>query len=54
MLDQADYLRRRERTERAAAKSALSEAARRIHQELAERYAQRLRGVRTDQPPPAY
>lgn len=56
MLDQdsADYFRRRERSERAAAKSALSESARRIHQELAESYAQLLRGPGDDRRPPAY
>jgi hypothetical protein len=42
MLDQdsLDYFRRRERAERAAAKRAASEAARRVHQELAQSYAQ--------------
>lgn len=56
MLDQksADYFRRRERSERAAAKKALSEAARRIHQELAENYAQLLRGPGPDRRPGAY
>ena len=56
MLDQksADYFRRRERSERAAAKKALSETARRIHQELAENYAQILHGSDADQRPPAY
>jgi hypothetical protein len=45
MVDQnsADYFRRRERAERAAAKSAGSEAARRVHQELAQNYADLLR-----------
>lgn len=38
-----DYFRRRERAERAAAKNAASEAARRIHQELAQSYAALLR-----------
>ena len=38
-----DYLRRREAAERAAAKSATSEAARRAHQELARSYAELLR-----------
>jgi hypothetical protein len=37
-----DYLRRRELAERAAAKNALSQTARRIHQELAQGYARRL------------
>jgi hypothetical protein len=39
-----DYLRRRERAERAAAKNAMSDAARRAHQELAQGYARRLQG----------
>jgi hypothetical protein len=52
--DSADYFRRRERTERAAAKSALSEVARRIHQELAESYAERLHDLGADRRPPAY
>lgn len=41
MLDQdsRDYFRRRERAERAAAKRAGCEIARRIHQELAQNYA---------------
>lgn len=45
MLDQEsqDYFRRRERAERAAAKSAISDAARRAHQELAQSYADLLR-----------
>jgi hypothetical protein len=42
--NELDYLRRRERAERAAAKQAASDAARRVHQELAENYAERLRG----------
>ena len=40
--DQIEYFRRRERQERAAAKSADSLAARRIHQQLAEEYAAQL------------
>lgn len=45
MLDETsqDYFRRRERAERAAAKWASSSAARRIHQELAQNYADLLR-----------
>jgi hypothetical protein len=45
MVDQVsvDYLRRRERAERAAAKNAVSDAARRVHQELAQNYAELLR-----------
>jgi len=38
--DSADYFRRRELAERAAAKQASSEAARRIHQQLAQSYAE--------------
>ncbi len=38
-----DYFRRRERAERAAAKNAATEAARRIHQQLAQGYAALLR-----------
>jgi hypothetical protein len=41
--DPQDYFRRRERAERAAAKNAASETARRIHQELAQGYAALLR-----------
>lgn len=37
------YFRRREQDERAAAKQAASEIARRIHQELAQEYADRVR-----------
>lgn len=40
-----DYFRRRERIERLAAKNAQSAAARRIHQELAQEYAQLIRGT---------
>jgi hypothetical protein len=39
-----DYFRRRELAERSAAKKAQSEAARRIHQELAQEYAGLIRG----------
>jgi hypothetical protein len=38
-----DYFRRREEAEKAAAKNASSEAARRAHQELADEYAALLR-----------
>jgi hypothetical protein len=38
-MDDIEYLHRRERQERAAAKRAAGPAARAIHQELAERYA---------------
>lgn len=40
-----DYFRWREQAERAAAKNAQSEAARRIHQELAQEYAALIRGT---------
>jgi hypothetical protein len=39
-----EYLRRREQAERAAAKSASSNVARRVHQELAQAYSELLRG----------
>jgi hypothetical protein len=47
MFDQEsqDYLRRRELAERAAAKYAATQAARRVHQELAQEYAQLLRRI---------
>ncbi len=47
MVDQqsAEYFRKRERAERAAAKVATSDAARRVHQELAQSYAELLRNV---------
>jgi len=38
-----DYFRRRELAERAAAKNAATEAARRVHQELAQEYAELIR-----------
>lgn len=41
--DAAEYFRRRERAERAAAKRATSDGARRAHQELAQSYAELLR-----------
>jgi hypothetical protein len=40
-----DYFRRRERIERKAAKNAISEVARREHQELALRYAEVLAAI---------
>lgn len=40
-----DYLRRREAQERAAAELAPDPAARRAHDELADRYAERLRAA---------
>jgi plasmid stabilization system protein ParE len=48
-----DYFRRRERAERAAAKNAATEAARRIHQELAQGYAALLRKPEIPNQPPA-
>ena len=41
----ADYWRTRERAERAAAKKAASPLARALHQELAQEYAERVRGL---------
>ena len=41
----ADYWRVRERAERAAAKKAESPLARAVHQELAQEYAERVRGL---------
>ena len=41
----ADYWRARERAERAAAKQARSPVARAVHQELAQEYAARVRGL---------
>jgi hypothetical protein len=43
--DSLEYFRRREFAERAAAKGATSSAARRTHQELAQCYADLLRGI---------
>jgi hypothetical protein len=45
-----DYFRRRELAERAAAKSASTPAARRIHQELAQGYAKLLSNDRFSWP----
>lgn len=44
MLDEEtlEYFRRRERAERSAAKNAESDAARRVHQELAQEYSELL------------
>jgi len=47
-----EYFRRRERAERAAAKNAVTDAARRIHQELAQGYAALLRNPRNLVIPP--
>ena len=44
-LASMDYYRWREQIERAAAKNAQSGAARRIHQELAQEYAELIRGT---------
>lgn len=41
----ADYCRKRERAERAAAKRATSLSARCVHQELAQHYARRARDL---------
>ena len=41
--ESVDYLRSRERAERAAAKSALTAKARHLHQELAQYYAWKIR-----------
>ena len=49
--DSTDYFRLRERSERAAAKRAISGVARRIHQELAQKYAELLRTRDTPQQP---
>jgi hypothetical protein len=46
MKESIDYLRLRERQERAAAKRALTLAAQRAHQELADHYAARIFGAR--------
>lgn len=43
--DTIDFLQRRERMERAAAKTASCAAARRVHQELAQRYHARISGA---------
>jgi hypothetical protein len=45
-----EYFRRRELIERAAAKNASTQAARRVHQELAQEYAQLLRGTDVSAP----
>lgn len=44
---QLEYLRKRELAERAVAKSAACDASRRVHQELAQNYAEQLRGEGT-------
>ncbi len=40
-----EYYRRRERDERAAAKKAANDSARRIHQQMAQNYAELARGA---------
>ena len=52
MLDSEsqDYIRRREQAERAAAKNAATETARRVHQELAQSYAAMLRNPMREEP----
>lgn len=45
---ETEYFRRREMQERAAAKTAVSLAARRVHQQMAEHYAAMLHGVALD------
>ena len=47
---ETEYFRRRERQERAAAKSARSHAARRVHQQMAEYYAAMLHGFASMDP----
>lgn len=44
MYEEIEYFGRRERQERRAAKNARTIEARRLHQQLAERYAAMLRG----------
>jgi hypothetical protein len=51
--DSSDYFRRRERAERAAAKIAVTEAARRAHQELAQQYAAMQRSLSSPSLPQA-
>jgi hypothetical protein len=48
--EEADYLRRRERQERAAAKAAVNASARQAHQHLAECYDALLRGLASCEP----
>lgn len=48
MQSQADYYRLREKVERIAARNAASEAARKVHAELARQYAEL---VRREEPP---
>jgi hypothetical protein len=48
--EESDYLRRRERQERAAAKAALNTSARQAHQNLAQCYAALLHGLASYEP----
>jgi hypothetical protein len=48
--EEADYLRRRERQERAAAKAAVNAVARQAHQHLAECYCELLHGLASHEP----
>ena len=48
--EETEYLRRRERQERAAAKAAVNAAARHAHQHLAECYAALLHGLASYEP----
>jgi hypothetical protein len=48
--EEADYLRRRERQERAAAKAAVNATARQAHQHLAESYGALLHGLVSYEP----
>ena len=48
--EESDYLRRRERQERAAAKAALNTSARQAHQHLAECYAALLHSLASYEP----
>ena len=45
-----DYFRHREQAERTAAKHAQSEAARRVHQQLAQRYADMIHRSKVSEP----
>lgn len=48
--EETDYLRRRERQERAAAKAAVNASAQRAHQHLAECYSTLLHGLTSYEP----
>ncbi|MBX3593732.1 hypothetical protein [Sphingomonas sp.] len=51
--DDIAYFTRRERDERAHAERAAEGTARRVHRELANRYAERLRDLTPNMPDPA-